>query len=299
MTDTPNGDVGDPNAPVNPPPPPPPSVPPASSGSVPPPPQVAPQAESTKWFEAIGIVILSLFCCFPLGLVLVWINKQFTQKTKLIITGVIVGILVLSAIIGTVAGGGSSSNSSSTPKVTTETTAKANSSTTEGSGKTATTVAATPAALCKDTADATSFDSKKQDLYPTRVGVTKDDHEAAIGDCVRVAGESGYVNSVKVISASYGADQGILVNVTVRNRDKKQNDYGSFDWKIQTPAGTIESSAFFVGDTKPDLGIGKLVTGGEVTGNVVFDYVGPGTYYIVWEPDVFNDGTGIWGVVLP
>ncbi len=291
MTDTPNGDVGDPNAPVNPPPPPPPSVPPAASGSVPPPPQIPVQAESTKWFEAIGIVILSLFCCFPLGLVLVWINRQFTQKTKLIITGVIVGIGILGIIIGSVAGGGSSSNSSSTPKVTTDTTAKANSATTEGS--------ATPAALCKDTADATTFDSKKQGLYATRVGVTEDDHEAALTDCVRVAGQSGYVNSVKVIGETYGSDQGILVNVTVRNRDKKQNDYGSYYWKIQTPAGTIESSAFFMGDTKPDLGNGKLVTGGEVTGNVVFDYAGPGTYYIVWEPDLFNDGTGIWGVVLP
>ncbi|MSZ89411.1 MAG: DUF4352 domain-containing protein [Actinobacteria bacterium] len=259
---------------------------------MPPPPPMQLEAEAGKWFEAVGIVILSLVCCGPLGLVLLWTSKKFTQKTKLIVTGVIVGLILVGGIAGIASGGSSSSSgSSSTPKVTTETTAKGNSSTTAGS--------ATPAALCKDTADATTFDSKKQGLYAARVGVTKDDHEAALGDCVRVAGESGYVNSVKVINETYGSDQGILVNVTVRNRDKKQNDYGMFDWKIQTPAGIIDSATFFVGDTKPDLSSGKLVTGGEVTGNVVFDYAGPGTYYIIWEPDVFNDGTGIWGVVLP
>lgn len=250
------------------------------------------EPEATKWFEAIGIVILSLVCCWPLGLVLLWTNKKFTQKTKLIVTGVIVGLLLIVGI-GSVASGGSSSSSDSsgTPKVTTATTAKGNSSTTAGS--------ATPAGLCKDTPDASAFDSKKQGLYTARAGVTKDDHEAALTDCVRVAGQTGYVNSVKVIPEKYGSDQGIVVNVTVRNRDKKQSDYGQYYWKIQTPAGTIESFTFFTGDTKPDLSSGKLVTGGEVTGNVVFDYAGPGTYYIVWEPDVFNDGTGIWGVVLP
>lgn len=119
MTDTPNGDVGDPNAPVTPPPP-----PPTASGSVPPAPPMQPQAEAGKWFEAIGIVILSLVCCWPLGLVLLWTNKKFTQKTKLIVTGVIVGILLIGGIAGLASGGSSSSSdSSSTPKVTTQTTA--------------------------------------------------------------------------------------------------------------------------------------------------------------------------------
>jgi hypothetical protein len=232
LTDTPNGDVGDPNAPVTP----------------------------------------------------------LHRKSRLTGARFVAGFIALGLVAGMTACGSSSTSTSSS-----STTAKASA---DGAAETATTVAA-QAALCKDTADDKSFDSKKQGLYAARVGVTKDDHEAALADCVRVAGESGYVNTVTVINPSYGSDQGILANVTVRNRDKKQNDYNMFDWKIQTPAGTIESATIFMGDTKPDLGSGQLVTGGEVTGNVVFDYAGPGTYYVIWKPDAFNSGSGVWGVVLP
>ena len=219
MTDTPNGDVGDPNVPVNPPPPPPPSVPPASSGSVPPPPpQVAPQAESTKWFEAIGIVILSLVCCWPLGLVLVWTNKQFTQKTKLIITGVIVGLLLIGGIVG-IASGGSSSNSSSSPKVTTETTAKANSSTTEGTAKTTTTVAAVTTTKAPTTTSAPKNSAKitKDEFNQLQDGMSRAQVAEIVGSPGEVISESTIAGYTTVMVSWEGSSLASNANAMFQN----------------------------------------------------------------------------------
>jgi hypothetical protein len=183
LTDTPNGDVGDPNAPITPPPPP--STPPTAPGSVPPPP-MQPAAESTKWFEAIGIVILSLVCCWPLGLVLLWTNKKFTQKTKLIVTGVIVGVLLIGGIAGVASGGSSSSSdSSSTPKVTTATIAKANTTTTEGAAKTTTTKAPTTTAAPKNSAKIT-----KAEFDQIQDGMTRAQVAEIVGSPGEVLSES-------------------------------------------------------------------------------------------------------------
>ena len=50
------------------------------------------------WYEKTWVVVLSLLFCFPLGLVIVWINKRFTQKTKVVITGVVLVLAVIGGI---------------------------------------------------------------------------------------------------------------------------------------------------------------------------------------------------------
>lgn len=43
------------------------------------------------------VVVVLLLFCFPVGLILVWTNSRFTQKTKFVITGVVVALV---AIVG-------------------------------------------------------------------------------------------------------------------------------------------------------------------------------------------------------
>jgi cytoskeletal protein RodZ len=147
MTDQPLGSIGD-NSSVPPsaggvtPPPPPPS------GSTPPPTPPPPSGKS-QWFENIAIVIVALLCCWPLGLVLVWLNKKWTNKTKWSITGVMIGIAVVGILIGAISGSGASNTSNSLS--TSATTAKPSVSTTEKSSTTS-----VPKATTSTTAKATT-----------------------------------------------------------------------------------------------------------------------------------------------
>ena len=106
-----------------------PQMPPPASGSIPPPPPptnstatTPPPSGKSQWFENVAIVVIALLCCWPLGLALVWLNKKWTNKTKWIITGVMVGIAVLGILIGAISGASASKSSNSIS--TTATTAK-------------------------------------------------------------------------------------------------------------------------------------------------------------------------------
>lgn len=267
---------------MNPPPPPPPPAPGGIPGSG----EVKP-----AWYENVAIVILALFCCSPLGLVLVWINKTWTTKTKTIITAVIVGLAVVFAVIGAASGGSSDSNASAPA------TSAATQSTNGGSQ---TTAAPASAKTCKETPNTESFDSKKQGLYPSRAGVTKTDHEAALGDCVRVSGATIYVTAADVTTDSITNKQGIIVSVSETNRDKATKSYNALDWKIQTPQGTIENITVIFGDNSKSLSAGELVTGGTAEGTVAFDYAGPGTYYVLYKPVLsLGSDVGVWGITVP
>lgn len=77
MTDTSSSGVGSNN------PPPPAGPPSAAPGS----PQSQPQ-----WYEHIALVIVACLCCWPIGIALIWINRSWTQKSKVIATSIIVAI---------------------------------------------------------------------------------------------------------------------------------------------------------------------------------------------------------------
>jgi hypothetical protein len=262
----------------------------------PPPPPIPVQGGSSSWYENIAIVIIALFCCSPLGLVLVWINKKWTTKTKTIVTAVVIAIAILGAIVGA-ASSGSSSSSSTEPKQTATTVAK-DSSAGNSSETTTTTAKSTQAAVaCKDTPDSTNLDTKNQSLYPQRLGISKDDHEASVGDCVRIDGMTAYVLDARVLTPRFG-DKVIVVNVKIRGRDATKS-YNPFDFKLQTAAGNQESITISLDDSINELNSGSLVKGGEVIGDLVFEYQGPGTYYVVWEPSIIKPDKGFWALNVP
>jgi len=55
-------------------------------------------SEEGPWYEKTWVLVVSLLFCFPAGLVFVWMNKQFTQKTKVTITGVVAVLAVIGGI---------------------------------------------------------------------------------------------------------------------------------------------------------------------------------------------------------
>ena len=258
----------------------------------PPPPSSTSPTAKASWYENVAIVVLALFCCSPLGLVLVWINKKWTTKTKLIITGAFVALALVGAIIGATSSGGSSSDTE--PKASVTTLAKDSPSTT---AKQSTSTTAKAVAACKDTPDETTLETKKQGLYANRLGISKDDHEAAVGDCVRIDGMTAYVTGARVVTPSFG-DKVIVVNVKIRGRDGTKT-YNPFDFKLQNPAGSQESITISIDDSINELNAGTLVKGGEVAGDLVFKYTGAGTYYVVWQPNMIKSDKGIWAIEVP
>lgn len=163
-----------------------------------------------------------------------------------------------------------------------------------GTDATATT-AAEPAAACRDTPDDVPLDTQRQGLYPDRADVQAEDHEAVVGDCVRIAGLTAFVDGAAMRDHEFGGPQ-LVVTVTERNRDDRAKPYNLFDWRIQTPEGQVLDPTI-PWSTDQDLGSGDLVPGGSVTGDVAFD-VGPGTYFVIWKPNPFDAARGVWQVTV-
>lgn len=135
--------------------------------------------------------------------------------------------------------------------------------------------------------------TKRQDLYPDRVDVQDNDHEAEVGQSVRLRGYTATLNSAEMHTPEFGGDE-FIIFVTIENRDDEAQAYNMFDWRIQTEGGQVLEPTITLRDD--DLGSGDLVQGGTVTGTVAFD-VGPGTYYVIYKPDFASD-RGIWRVTV-
>lgn len=143
------------------------------------------------------------------------------------------------------------------------------------------------AAEADEEADPT--DTSDLDLYPDRPDRQELDHEAAVGDSVRLAGYTATVDGAEIVNDPVWGEQ-LHVSVTVENRDDRAQPYNTFDWRIQDASGRVVDPT--VGD---NIGSGDLVEGGTVSGTVAFD-AGPGTYFVIYKPDPFNAARGIWQI---
>jgi hypothetical protein len=52
-------------------------------------------AAAPKWYENVAVVVIALFCCWPVGLAFVWMNTSWTTQTKWIITAVTAALVVV------------------------------------------------------------------------------------------------------------------------------------------------------------------------------------------------------------
>lgn len=134
-------------------------------------------------------------------------------------------------------------------------------------------------------------DTRSLCLYPGRDGREPTDHEAELGRGVRLAGytatvEAGFINELVL-------DDQLGIRVHVVNRDERIQPYGPLDWKVQTEEGRIVTPA--QNEREDALGSGQLDRGEAIEGTLVFD-LEPGTYYVLYRPDLFNRARGVWRI---
>lgn len=191
--------------------------------------------------------------------------RPWYKKKRFIIPLVLVVLIVIAAV----AGGGASDD--------------------EPGGST------TPAG---DNANEAGDDGDEAVLFPGRPDAQGEDQERNIGEEARLSGYTAVVNSAEFVqSISEFEDAGyVKINVTVTNRDDAAQPYNLFDWRLQSPGGTVKDAGFV---SAPTLDSGDLVGGGTVTGDVYFD-VGDekGDFFVIYKPDAFDAARGVWKVTV-
>ena len=147
-------------------------------------------------------------------------SKKSGCSSAALLGGLLVVLLLLFVAIG-IAGSNNDKNTKTVTNSPEQTSPEVLSS-----GGTATTAASTEAApstppgpaACKDTPPDVSLDTQHVGLYPNRPDIqTGNDHEAALGDCVRIQGLTAYVTSAKNSQTSY-SKQLVEIQATILQR---------------------------------------------------------------------------------
>jgi hypothetical protein len=175
MADGPNNGSGIPGPQVPPPPPTSGADLAGASGQKPP-----------QWYENIALVILGCLCCWPLGVALVWMKRQWPTRTKWIVTAVVVTLGLLFGGLAVVSGANTPDEEGTTAKPTTTTTKKESSTTTKPSVTTeAPTTSVAPVttsapATTTTTRPPTTTTAKASPLMPSVVGMSLQDAQDLI-----------------------------------------------------------------------------------------------------------------------
>lgn len=148
------------------------------------------------------------------------------------------------------------------------------------------------------TAATNGGDEANKTLFPGRPDAQKEDQERNVGESAKLSGYTATVTSAGFQKEVSDFEDGgyVVIEVTIENRDDKAQPYNTFDWKLQTPNGQVIDPGFTSNQT---LGSGDLVSGGTVSGKVVFE-VGDtkGDFFIIYKPDAFDAARGIWKVTV-
>ena len=278
----------------------------------PPPPNIGKIDSPQRWYENTALVIASLFlCCLP-SIALVWIKRQWKKSTKVAITSVaVIGYLGFFAIgmfapenpvdVATTSETRKQQTTTTTPVEETTTSTVPESTTTTTVQATTTTseqvTATTILRTCATTPASDSFNSKSQDLYRDRAGISERDHEARLGDCVRIIGYTTYANDPFVEDFP---PKIIVVNIGIQNRDSKSKQFSRGQFSLQSPQGGVSApTVSLFGNENGPIESGWIDPGGTVLGGISFYYRGAGTYYLFWNPTGATSDRGVWGFEVP
>ncbi len=148
------------------------------------------------------------------------------------------------------------------------------------------------------TGSSTSSSEEKTYRFNDRADKQNTDVEFAVG-------ESGTVDGVKltVDSAEYKSSLGeyetaadgktyIVVSVTIENTSDSTKSYNPYDFRVQTASGQVLDPTISISlDT---LNSGDLVTGGKVSGPIVFEVpTEEGHQYLIWKPNAVKSDRAI------
>ncbi len=135
-------------------------------------------------------------------------------------------------------------------------------------------------------------DTRNLCLYPDRPDRRADDHEAEVGESVRLSGYTATLEDAEIERDGLIGDH-LRVGVALANRDDHAQPYEAWQIGLQTADGVVLDPVLNPHEDR--IPGGELIPGGEVEGSVVFD-VGPGTYYLVFDPDLVGKARGIWRI---
>ena len=121
-------------------------------------------------------------------------------------------------------------------------------------------------------------------------------------DCVALPDGSVSVANATVTATGWArtqdsiGDSSICADVSIKNNNTSTISYNEFDFKLQSPTGTVTDPGFTLSGS---LDSGDLVAGGTATGKVCFKDPGQtGTYVVIYKPNPFSASRGIWLVPL-
>ncbi|MBP3043715.1 DUF4352 domain-containing protein [Arthrobacter jiangjiafuii] len=132
-----------------------------------------------------------------------------------------------------------------------------------------------------------------EDAAPAFPGAEKSDVIGQAGEAL-VLGDIT-VTSTPMIDGDATLGATLCTNTTVQNASDKTIDFNSFDWKLQSPSGTIINATFMGSDNL--LSSGQVAPGGTATGDTCFENKTgeAGQYVVLYEPILaFFSDRGAW-----
>lgn len=128
--------------------------------------------------------------------------------------------------------------------------------------------------------------------FDDRADKQKEDIEALPGEVATVDGVKLTLTNVeyKTQLGEYdNADAGktyVVADVALENTSGGTKSYNVFDFRIQTASGQVLDGAI---STITTIGSGDMVSGGKVSGKIVFEVpVEDGHQYVIWKPGAFD-----------
>ncbi|WP_336714495.1 DUF4352 domain-containing protein [Arthrobacter sp. USHLN218] len=170
-------------------------------------------------------------------------------------------LVALIAVITAMSGGGGSDNTAN------------NASTTNNN---------TPAAENPDDpapAEAPAEDQAEEPAFP---GAQSSDVIGQAGDELKLGDVAVTSSALAAGDATFG--ETLCTTVKVANNSSETIDFNIFDWKMQSPGGTILNTS--ITGTDNSISTGQIAPGGSANGDVCFDAkdAQEGQYIVLYEP---------------
>ncbi|MCI0633971.1 MAG: DUF4352 domain-containing protein [Actinobacteria bacterium] len=138
-------------------------------------------------------------------------------------------------------------------------------------------------------------------LFVDRADQRDEDQERQLGQTANLGGYTVTVTAAEFVPSLSDDEQAGYLKVAVKvcNRNGEAQDVNPFfDWKLQTPSGTLIDPAITSAATLPAVG---LVQDGEVAGDLYFA-VGEqrGDFYAIYQPasKLFDESRGLWKLTI-
>lgn len=149
-----------------------------------------------------------------------------------------------------------------------------------------------------NTASVNNSDNKKSYRFDDRADKQPKDVEILPSEPATVGGVQVTISGIEY-KTKLGdfdvADDGktyVMADIALENTSKETQPYNAFDFRIQTAGGQVLDRDWAT--VKPELSSGDLVSGGKVSGKIVFEVpIEDGHQYIIWKPNSIKSDRAI------